>query len=106
VLDLIWVGADEREVALCDRLISFFADVGINRYGGKFELDGTVIDVMRDPALISANGAAALVSNHADRVAFMEKVWDMPTVKGEPRYYSGLMTLLSLMVLGGQMRVY
>jgi oligosaccharide reducing-end xylanase len=106
VLDLIWVGSDEREVALCDRLISFFADVGINRYGGKFELDGTVIDVMRDPALISVNGAAALVSNHADRVAFMQKVWDMPTVKDEPRYYSGLMTLLSLMVLGGQMRVY
>jgi hypothetical protein len=61
---------------------------------------------MRDPALVSVNGAAALVTNHAERVAFMQKVWDMPTVTGEPRYYSGLLTLFSLMVLGGQMQVY
>jgi oligosaccharide reducing-end xylanase len=106
VLDAIWIGSDDRAAALCDRLIRFFAGVGINKYGAAFELDGTVVDGMRDPALVSVNGAAALVSDHADRIAFMQKVWDMPTVKGEPRYYSGLLTLFSLMVLGGQMQVY
>lgn len=107
VLDLIWSAEpDGRQVALCDRLIAFFARVGINKYGAAYELDGTVIDGMRDPSLIAVNGVAAMPSSHADRVAFIQKVWDLPTVKGEPRYYSGIMQLFSLMALGGQMRVY
>ena len=106
VLDLIWNGPDARELEVCDRLIAFFVSVGIGTYGSSFELEGAVVESMRDPALVVVNGVAALPSTHSARVDFMRRVWDMPTVKGEPRYYSGILTLFSLMVLGGQMQVY
>lgn len=106
VLDLIWNGPDERELEVCDRLIAFFASAGIGTYGSSYELDGVVVEMMRDPALVVVNGVAAFQSAHSARVDFMRRVWDMPTVKGEPRYYSGILTLFSLMVLGGQMQVY
>jgi oligosaccharide reducing-end xylanase len=106
-LDYAWSGGTAWETATCNQLMHFFLGQGIDKYGDSYSLDGTmVLDPTHDPALIAANGAAALVANTSDRVGFVEAVWNLDTPAGVPRYYAGLLDLLALMVMGGQMRVF
>ena len=52
-----------------------------------------------------AAGMAATISTNADRTAYVERVWGLATPVGQGRYFGGLLELLGLMVMGGQMRV-
>jgi oligosaccharide reducing-end xylanase len=105
VLDHIWstTAATSTEA---DRLLGFFVGKGIDAYGRSYELDGTLIDASREPALVSTNGALAAVATRAERVDFVQRVWDQQLTVGPARYYTGLMHMLSVMVLGGRFRVY
>ena len=106
VLDTIWIGADTWQTQEANRLIRFFNGQGIDQYGGVYALDGAVLDPMREPALVAANGAVAAIATEAARNAFIQAAWDLETPTGPNRYYTGLLHLFSLMVLGGQFRVY
>lgn len=106
MLDRIWTGGDDWEVATAEQLVGFFTTQGIDDYGSAFSLDGrTVLDPTHDTALVAANGAAALVATAPQRIPFVDAVWNMPVPAGLPRYYSGLLYLVSLLALGGQLQV-
>lgn len=105
VFDGIWSGnlwAEEE----ANKLIAFFTAKGINTYGREYTLDGTPAATDREPALVSANGAVALVASIPDREPFIEAVWSFPLTRNDVRYYSGTLQLLSLITLAGQFRVY
>jgi oligosaccharide reducing-end xylanase len=106
-LDGIWFpGADPWVVDAANRLIGFFASQGLETYGKAYTLDGNVLDPTREVALVAANGAAAAIATRAERLGFVQAVWDMETPSGQARYYAGLLDLLSLLVLGGRFQVY
>jgi oligosaccharide reducing-end xylanase len=102
-LDQIWVGGDGWSPGEADRLLGFFAGQG-PIYGMSFALDGTPINQLHDPALVAANGVSAAIAT-TDRTAFVEAVWEMPVPNMVNRYFAGLLYLISLLVLGGQMQV-
>jgi oligosaccharide reducing-end xylanase len=104
-LDHIWSGTTPWPTIECDRLIGFFDRLGVDTYGGTFEIDGTPLDRNRDNSLILANGIAAVPASLAQREAFVQAVWDMPPPSGILRYYTGLLDMLSLLTLSGRMRV-
>jgi len=52
------------------------------------------------------NGVTALIATNENRKAFIDAAWNLSIPTGTPRYYTGLLQLLGLMVLGGQFRVY
>jgi oligosaccharide reducing-end xylanase len=104
-LDHIWSGTTPWPTIECDRLLGFFAEIGLDTYGGTFELDGTPLDRDRDDSLIFANGIAAVPATLPERRAFVQAVWDMAPPDGHLRYYAGLFDLLSLLTLSGRMRV-
>lgn len=104
-LDYIWSGTTPWPTTECDRLLGFFDDVGVDTYGGTFELDGAPIERTRENALIAANGIAAVPSTLPVREEFVQAVWDMKPPAGLLRYYAGLLDLLSLLTLSGRMRV-
>lgn len=106
VLDAIWTTSDPWVIQQSDRTLAFFADEGIDSYGSSYTLDGMRLRPDRDQALIVSNGALALISQHEERSAFVERVWEQPVVMFEPRYYAGVLHLLSLTLLGGRFRVY
>jgi len=106
-LDGIWSGGDPWEVSASDLLVQFFTGEGVDTYGSSYTLDGnTVLDTTHDDALIAANGATALLATVPARVAFVQAVWNSATPSGVPRYFSGLLNLQALLILGGQYRVY
>lgn len=104
-LDALWGTETADETAVADRVLGFFAQ-NPDTYGGTFALDGTPIDTSRAQALISANGALAVASSRSDRTAFVNAVWAQAIPTGDNRYYDGLMYLMSLLVLSGQLRVW
>ena len=106
-LDGIWFpGSDPWVIDAADRLIGFFASEGLETYGKAFTLDGNLLDPTRDVALIAANGAVAAIATRAERRGFVQAVWDLETPSGPARYYSGLLDLMALLVLGGRFQVY
>jgi oligosaccharide reducing-end xylanase len=104
-LDFIWSSSAPWPTTECDRLLGFFSGIGVETYGGTFEIDGTPLDRNRDNSLILANGIAAVPASLAQREAFVQAVWDMPPPSGILRYYTGLLDMLSLLTLSGRMRV-
>jgi oligosaccharide reducing-end xylanase len=104
-LDHVWSGTTPWPTTQCDRLLGFFEAIGVDTYGGSYELDGTPIDRMRENALIFANGIAAVPATRPGRTAFVQAVWDMGPPSGVLRYYAGMLDLLSLLTLSGRLRV-
>jgi oligosaccharide reducing-end xylanase len=107
VLDRIWIGSDPWEVAEANKLLTFFYGKGFDTYYSSYSLDGsTALDNLHDPPLIAVNGATALIATMDQRTAFIQATWDLPVAIYNPRYYTGLLHLLSLLILSGQYQVY
>ena len=65
------------------------------------------IETNRAQALISVNGALAVAApSNPNRTAFVQAVWDQPIPSGNNRYYEGLLYLMSMLILNGQMLVH
>jgi len=107
VVDRVWTGGEAWQLEQSDRLLAFFSAQGIDTYGKSYPLDGRAcIDCSREASLIAVNGATALVASVADRRAYIDAVWALEPPSGLPRYYAGLLHLLALLVLSGNLRVY
>jgi oligosaccharide reducing-end xylanase len=106
VLDRIWTGGDVWYVEESNRLLAFFVSKGLMTYGRTFTLDGDTIDPDHDPSLVVVNGAMASVATAAQAQSFVAEVWSEPTPVGPARYYTGILDLMALMILGGQYRVW
>ncbi len=105
-LDTVLGGATAAGGAEADRLLGFFTNQGEATYGKTFDLDGTVVDPSREQGLVAVNGALAITASRANRADFVNAVWAMPIPSSDVRYYDGVLYLVSLLVLGGQYRVY
>jgi oligosaccharide reducing-end xylanase len=106
-LDHIWSGGRSWLTDESNRLLQFFYGQGISSYGLVFSLDGTVVKTLHERTLIGANGAIAIAATADIRREFVSEVWNLgQPVKGSTRYYPGIMQMLALVILSGQMRVY
>jgi oligosaccharide reducing-end xylanase len=106
-IDQIWTGGDAWNVSESNQLLSFFSAQGINTYGKNYSLDGTmVLQTDHEPSLVVSNGIAAVASTNADRAGYVGAVWNMDIPTGSGRYYTGILYLVSLLVLSGQYQVY
>ncbi len=106
-LDYIWAGSQPWEKDESNRLLQFFAGQGIDTYAGAYSLDGnTVIDPTHQNSLVAASGALALIATVDQRTEFINAAWNLVPSTGTPRYYSGVMIMLAMLILSGQMAVY
>lgn len=105
VLDAIWAGAGDWHGQEAERLLRFFSRQGFQTYGRIYTLDGQVIDIMHDPALVVVNGVTAMIANVPDKRAYIEEVWALKTPEGQYRYYTGILELVALLILSGQFRI-
>jgi oligosaccharide reducing-end xylanase len=107
VMDSIWSGGDPWADDEGDRLLRFFLSQGIDSYGASFTLDGaTTLSPTHDLSLVAMNGVSALTASVPQRLAFVDAVWNAEIPTGFSRYYAGLLDLLALLTLGGQLRVW
>lgn len=107
-LDAAWFnhrhGNPAPYVEQVNRLLGFF-----NRqtpsYVALYEIDGTVVEDKTSGALIVLNGASAAIATLPSRETFLQRAWDATASPGRFRFYDGVYQLLSLMFLGGELKV-
>ena len=102
-VDHLWHGVSWSEEA--DGILGFFVDQG-DDYLSTYNTDtGESVSTARSPALRATNGAAAIAATLPEREDFIQTVWDMPIPTGDGRYYGGILYLMSLIALSGDLQV-
>ena len=115
-LDALWgkggaskADADNQE-KLADLLLAFFKAQGLKTYGATFTVAGDPIDSTHAQALVSVNGALVVAAsrtdvNKDDRIAFANFLWTQEIPTGKNRYYDGLLYMMSMLIMSGQLQV-
>ena len=113
-VDWSWWHKAPAERTLSDRIQSFFAAQGIDKYGPVFSLDGKDLGATpglthedHPAGLAGTNAVAGLAATKRKRARqFTEALWNTPIPSGQARYYDGMLYLMSLMHLSGEFRVW
>ncbi|HVU34649.1 MAG TPA: glycosyl hydrolase family 8 [Opitutaceae bacterium] len=105
-LDYTWWAADPREMAQSNRVLTFLAAQG-PRCPDRFTLDGTPISAdVNSPGVTAMAAVAALAADRAIGEPFVRRLWEQKLPEGRNRYYGGLLTVLGLLEVSGNFRVY
>jgi oligosaccharide reducing-end xylanase len=105
-LDHAWWAADPREVAQSNRVLGFLASQGADR-PDLFRIDGTPIaGPVNAPGLAAMAATAALAADRGIGQPFVERLWSLGIPEGRYRYYNGLLTMLALLEVSGNFRIY
>lgn len=106
-VDWAWWGKDEREQILSDRIQSFFAKEGIDKYGCQYKLTGENTIPTHSVGLMSMNAVAGLAATHPLAKQFVEALWNAPIPSDlDKRYYDGLLYLMGTMHCSGNFKIW
>jgi oligosaccharide reducing-end xylanase len=113
-VDWSWWHKAPQEQQLSDRIQTFFAAQGIDKYGPVYSLDGK--DMGATPGLTHEDHPAGLAGTNAvaglaaaDRARarrFTEALWNTAIPSGQNRYYDGMLYLMSLMHVAGEFKIW
>lgn len=105
-LDYAWWAADPWAVEQSNRVLRFLASFGA-KLPDRFKLDGTPVSTDLDtPGLLAMAATAALAADREIGEPFVQRLWDLPVPKGRMRYYDGLLTMIALLEVSGNFRIY
>jgi oligosaccharide reducing-end xylanase len=105
-LDWSWWRADPWQVAQANRVLTFLAAQGPN-VPDRYKIDGTPVSTSYNTeGLMAMAAVAALAADREIGQPWVKHLWDMPMPKGRLRYYDGLLTMLALLQVSGNYRVY
>jgi len=105
-LDWSWWQADAWQIEQSNRVLSFLASQG-ERIPNRFKLDGTPVSTdYNTEGLMAMAAVAALAADRTVGEPWVRRLWEMPMPKGRARYYDGLLTMLALLQVSGNYRVY
>lgn len=105
-VDYQWFAKDKWAVEQSNRLLNFFYSQGIKNYGSLFTLDGKMLMPDHSEGLVAMNAVAALASDLEIRKKFVRELWELKMPTGHYRYYNGLLTMLGLLQVSGNFRIY
>lgn len=105
-VDYVWFHPDEWHVEQSNRLLDFFASQGMDSYPNQYKVDGTPLTSERSSGLIATNAVAALAADPEKGKPFVQALWDQPVPTGKYRYYDGMLTMLALLQVSGNFRIY
>jgi oligosaccharide reducing-end xylanase len=103
-MDWSWWRADPRQVGLSNRLQGFFLEQGLDRHASLYTLDGQPLGGERAPGLVAMNATASLAADHPRRLEFVRALWEQPLPTGRYRYYDGVLQLMALLHLAGDIK--
>jgi oligosaccharide reducing-end xylanase len=105
-LDWSWWAADPWQVGQANRVLTFLASHG-DKIPDRYKIDGTPVSTNCNTAGLMAMAAtAALAADRAVGEPWVRRLWDMPMPTGRARYYDGLLTMLALLEVSGNFRIY
>jgi oligosaccharide reducing-end xylanase len=105
-LDYSWWAADPWQVEQSNRVLSFLASHRPN-IPDLFKIDGTPVSKnFNTPGLIAMAATAGLAADRSIAEPFVRQLWELPIPSGRMRYYGGLLTIIALLEVSGNFRIY
>lgn len=105
-IDYSWWAADPWVITQSNRVLTFLASHG-TEIPDQYKVDGTPVSTdMNTPGLIAMAATAALAADRPIGQPFVQRLWDQKMPVGRHRYYGGLLTMLALLEVSGNFRVY
>lgn len=105
-LDYAWWRVDPWQVEQSNRVLRFLLSQGPN-CPDLYKIDGTPVSKnVNSPGLIAMAATAALAADRAVGEPFVRQLWEQPMPVGRYRYYNGLLTMLALLQVSGNFRIY
>jgi oligosaccharide reducing-end xylanase len=105
-LDWSWWRADPWQVEQSNRVLRFLASHG-DKIPDRFKIDGTPVSENTNTAgLLAMAAVAALAADREIGQPWVQRLWDLPMPRGRHRSYGGLLTMLSLLQVSGNYRIY
>jgi len=104
--DYNWFSASKWQVEQSDKLLGFFYEKGIGKYGNLYTLKGDVLGENHSTGLVAMNAVAALAAKSNIKKDFLDELWNASVPSGKYRYYDGLLYMLALLNISGNFRVY
>ena len=106
-VDWSWWRKDPRQQELSNRLQSFFASQGIDKYGTQYTLDGQLLDSNHAKGLVATNAVVSLAATNPVAKEFTEALWNTPIpLEFNERYYDGLLYLMGMLHCSGEFRIW
>jgi oligosaccharide reducing-end xylanase len=103
-VDYAWFSRDARMKAQVEKYHAFFAaHLGVNNVSNAlFRVDGTSPSGGGSTALTATLAAGALASDSANRVTYVDNLWNVGQQSGTYRYYQQGVYLLGLLAVAGR----
>jgi oligosaccharide reducing-end xylanase len=103
-VDYAWFSRDARMKAQVEKYHAFFAaHLGVNNVSNAlFRVDGTSPSGGGSTALTATLAAGALASDAANRVTYVDNLWNVGQQSGTYRYYQQGVYLLGLLAVAGR----
>jgi len=106
-VDWSWWRKDPRQVELSNRLQSFFAAQGIDKYGMEYTLEGKMLNPGHGQGLVASNAVVSLAADHSLSRDFAEALWNTATPSAfNERYYDGLLYIMGMLHCSGEFRIW
>ncbi len=105
-VDWTWFARDPWQVEQSNRLLRFFASRGLQDYTNQYTLDGRPVGNDHSTGLVAMNAVAALAATDPLRMSFVHEFWKTSTPSGHYRYYDGVLSMLALLQVSGNFRIY
>jgi len=114
-VDWSWWHKAPSEQVLSDRIQTFFAGQGINKYSPVYTLDGKPMgstpgftpETDAPIGLVGTNAVASLAAkDKAQARLFVDALWNAPVPDGYSRYYDGMLYMMSLLHASGDFRIW
>lgn len=102
-LDHLWHGPTSAIIAHNERLLDFFLVEGLDDYAAEYRIGGTPAVTYNTVGHRSLVALAAGMSNQSKYDVFLEDLLAQQIPTGNFRYYEGMLYMLSLLTLSGQM---
>lgn len=102
-LDHLWFGPHQWVVEQNERRLNFFLEEGVDAYVAEYTVQGEPLVDFNTPAHRSLVAVAAGTAPDERYNVFLERLLEEPIPTGHQRYYDGMLYMLSLLVLSGQM---
>jgi oligosaccharide reducing-end xylanase len=102
-LDHLWYEATPAILEGNARLLDFFLEEGIGTYAAEYTSEGRPLVAYNTVGHRSLVALAAGMTSEAKYNVFLEDLMEQPIPTGTFRYYEGMLYMLSLLTLSGQM---
>jgi oligosaccharide reducing-end xylanase len=103
-MDYAWTKKDPTQVEIVDKYLTFLNSK--TPYAAVYTQAGEAQVSYGSASLTAMNAVGALASTKPIAWGFVDALWEMPMPTGEYRYYNGLLTMLALLQVAGEYKIW